>query len=467
MPIKVLMPALSPTMTEGTLAKWLKQEGDMVEPGDAIAEIETDKATMEVEAVEEGKLGRIVVPAGTEGVPVNQVIALLLEEGEGEADLAQVDLGGEGGSPAVTERPADELLDRSKAASGEPPVAEQGVGRPGEPALPAEPAPPQRAEGERIFASPLAKRMAQDAGLDLGRVQGSGPHGRIVKRDVEAAIAAGPPKPAEKPAEKPAAAKPEAAPAAPPAAAAAAAPAGAGPSAKQLADAFSIPYHEEKPSGMRRTIARRLYESKTSIPHWYLTVDCELDRLMELRRELNARAPEGVKVSVNDLIIKAAALCLRRVPQVNAAWSEEAMIFFDRVDVSVAVATPGGLITPIIKDADRKGLAAISAEMKDLAARARDNKLKPEEFQGGTFCVSNLGMFGAREFSAIINPPQSAILALGKGEQRPVVKDGAIAIATMMSATLSADHRIVDGAVSAEFMSTFKAILEDPVSMML
>ena len=462
MPIKVLMPALSPTMTEGTLAKWLKQEGDRVDSGDAIAEIETDKATMEVEAVDEGTLGRIVVPAGTEGVPVNQVIALLLADGEDRAALDGADVGAPAGpAAAASPEPAPAAPSPSPTTAPVAPSASPTTA-PAAPSAspttaPAAPA-PRAAEGQRIFASPLAKRLAKDAGLDLARITGSGPPGRIVKRDGAAAAAAGTAKPARPSAEPPAA---------PAVAAPAAAVAAAGPSAKQLADAFGIPYHEEKPSGMRRTIARRLLEAKTTIPHWYLTVDCELDRLLDLRQQLNQRAPDGVKVSVNDLIIKAAAVTLRRVPQVNAAWSDEAMIFFDRVDVSVAVATPGGLITPIIKDADRKGLAAISAEMKDLAARARDNRLAPEEFQGGTFTISNLGMFGAREFAAIINPPQSAIMALGKGEQRPVVKDGALAVATMMSATLSADHRIVDGAVSAAFMSSFKATVEDPLSLML
>ena len=424
MPIQILMPALSPTMTEGTLARWLKQEGDEIAPGDAIAEVETDKATMEVEAVEEGTLGKILVPDGTEGVPVNQPIALLLEDGEDASALDDFDLSRIGGAPATPQAPA--------------------------------------APGERIFASPLAKRMAKDAGYDLAQIKGTGPHGRIVKRDIEAAIAAGPPKPKAAEAPPP---KPEAAPA--PAPAPAAAPMAAGPSAKELADAFNIPYHEVKPSGMRRTIARRLLQAKQTIPHWYLTVDCELDALLKLRADLNARAGDGTKLSVNDMIIKAAAIALRRVPQANTAWTDDAILYFDRVDVSVAVATENGLITPIIKDADRKGLSQISAEMRDLGTRAKENRLKPEEFQGGTFTVSNLGMFGAREFAAIINPPQAAIVALGKGEQRPVVKDGALAIATMMSATLSADHRIVDGAVSAQYMSVFKQLIEDPLGMLL
>jgi len=465
MPIQILMPALSPTMTEGTLARWLKQEGDEIAPGDAIAEVETDKATMEVEAVEEGTLGKILVPDGTEGVPVNQPIALLLEDGEDASALDDFDLSRIGGAPATPQAPADELVDKAKEPAGPPPIAEKGVARPGEPALPAEQPPAAEAPaapGERIFASPLAKRMAKDAGYDLAQIKGTGPHGRIVKRDIEAAIAAGPPKPKAAEAPPP---KPEAAPA--PAPAPAAAPMAAGPSAKELADAFNIPYHEVKPSGMRRTIARRLLQAKQTIPHWYLTVDCELDALLKLRADLNARAGDGTKLSVNDMIIKAAAIALRRVPQANTAWTDDAILYFDRVDVSVAVATENGLITPIIKDADRKGLSQISAEMRDLGTRAKENRLKPEEFQGGTFTVSNLGMFGAREFAAIINPPQAAIVALGKGEQRPVVKDGALAIATMMSATLSADHRIVDGAVSAQYMSVFKQLIEDPLGMLL
>ncbi|TSD89499.1 pyruvate dehydrogenase complex dihydrolipoamide acetyltransferase [Mycobacterium sp. KBS0706] len=442
MTINILMPALSPTMTEGTLATWHKKEGDKVKSGDVIAEIETDKATMEVEAVDEGTMGKILVAEGTENVPVNEVIAILLEEGEDAGAL-------KGGAPAPkAEAPAAEPKAEAKA---EAPAAQ--------PAPTAKPATNGHDDG-RVFASPLARRMAQQAGVDLAALKGSGPHGRIVKADIDAALAGG------APAAKPAAAAPEAAKPAAAAAAPAAKPAAAGgPNAKQLADAFGIPYSEQKHSNMRKTVARRLLESKQSVPHFYLTVDIELDALLKLRKELNDRG--DVKLSVNDLIIKAAALALRKVPAANASWTDEAMIQYERVDVSVAVATPGGLITPIIKDADRKGLGTISGEMKDLAARARDGKLKPEEYQGGTFSISNLGMFGVKDFAAIINPPQSCILAVGAGTQRPVVKDGALAIATVMSCTLSVDHRAVDGAVGAEYLAAFRALVEAPLSMML
>jgi pyruvate dehydrogenase E2 component (dihydrolipoamide acetyltransferase) len=438
MTINILMPALSPTMTEGTLATWHKKEGDKVKSGDVIAEIETDKATMEVEAVDEGTIGKILVAEGTENVPVNEIIAILLEEGEDAGAL-------KGGAPAAAKPEA-----KAEAAAAAEPKAEAAPA--------AQPAPAAKAvanghDDSRVFASPLARRMAQQAGIDLAALQGSGPHGRIVKADIDAAVAGG--APAAKPA---AAAKP--APAAP-----AAKPAAAGPNAKQLADAYGIPYSEQKHSNMRKTVARRLLESKQTVPHFYLTVDIQLDALLKLRKELNDRG--DVKLSVNDLIIKAAALALRKVPAANTSWTDESMIQYERVDVSVAVATPGGLITPIIKDADRKGLGTISGEMKDLAARARDGKLKPEEYQGGTFSISNLGMFGVKDFAAIINPPQSCILAVGAGTQQPVVKDGALAIATVMSCTLSVDHRAVDGAVGAEYLAAFRALIEAPLSMML
>ncbi|MGK9234149.1 pyruvate dehydrogenase complex dihydrolipoamide acetyltransferase [Inquilinus limosus] len=443
MTINILMPALSPTMTEGTLATWHKKEGDKVKSGDVIAEIETDKATMEVEAVDEGTIGKILVPEGTENVPVNEVIAILLEEGEDAGAL-------KGGAPAP----------KAEAPAEPKPEAKAEAPAPAPQPAPAAAKPAANGHDEsRVFASPLARRMAQQAGIDLAALKGSGPHGRVVKADIDAALAGG------VPAAKPAAA-PEAAKAAPaPAAAPAVKPAAAGPNAKQLADAFGIPYSEVKHSNMRKTVARRLLESKQTVPHFYLTVDIELDALLKLRKELNDRG--DVKLSVNDLIIKAAALALRKVPAANASWTDEAMIQYERVDVSVAVATEGGLITPIIKDADRKGLGTISAEMKDLAARAREGKLKPEEYQGGTFSISNLGMFGVKDFAAIINPPQSCILAVGAGTQRAVVKDGALAIATVMSCTLSVDHRAVDGAVGAEYLAAFKALVEAPLSMML
>ncbi|OWJ68269.1 pyruvate dehydrogenase complex dihydrolipoamide acetyltransferase [Inquilinus limosus] len=443
MTINILMPALSPTMTEGTLATWHKKEGDKVKSGDVIAEIETDKATMEVEAVDEGTIGKILVAEGTENVPVNEIIAILLEEGEDAGAL-------KGGAAPAAAKP------EAKAEAPAEPKAEAAPAA--QPAPAAKPA-ANGHDDSRVFASPLARRMAQQAGIDLAVLQGSGPHGRIVKADIDAAVSGGAPA-------KPAAAAPEAAkPGAAPAAAPTAKPASAGPNAKQLADAYGIPYSEQKHSNMRKTVARRLLESKQTVPHFYLTVDIELDALLKLRKELNDRG--DVKLSVNDLIIKAAALALRKVPAANASWTDDAMINYERVDVSVAVATPGGLITPIIKDADRKGLGTISGEMKDLAARARDGKLKPEEYQGGTFSISNLGMFGVKDFAAIINPPQSCILAVGAGTQQPVVKDGALAIATVMSCTLSVDHRAVDGAVGAEYLAAFRALIEAPLSMML
>jgi pyruvate dehydrogenase E2 component (dihydrolipoamide acetyltransferase) len=428
MPIEILMPALSPTMTEGNLAKWLKKEGESVRAGDVIAEIETDKATMEVEAVDEGKLGRILVPEGSQGVKVNQPIALLLAEGEDASALAK--------APAPAAKPAAAPAAPSAPAAPQP-AAEAKAAPPEAAAAPA-PKPASAPAGERIVASPLARRMAQQAGLDLAGLGGSGPHGRIVKADIDAALARG----------KPAAPKPAAAP---------------GPAAPV---AGLPPFTEQPHSMMRKVIARRLTESKRDAPHFYMTIDCNIDRLLQLRQEINAKR-EKDKISVNDFVIKAAALGLRQVPAANASWTEAAVRLYQAADVSVAVATPGGLITPIIRGADSKGLSVISAEMKDLAARARDGKLKPEEYQGGTFSVSNLGMYGIREFAAVINPPQGAILAVGAGEQRPIVKDNALAIATMMSCTLSVDHRVVDGAIGAEYLAAFKKMIEDPLTMLI
>jgi pyruvate dehydrogenase E2 component (dihydrolipoamide acetyltransferase) len=432
----ILMPALSPTMTEGKLARWLKKEGDAVRSGQVLCEIETDKATMEVEAVDEGTLGRILVPAGAEGVKVNTPIAVILGEGESSA------------APAPAAAPA-----AVAPASPSPAAA---------PAAPASAAAPAgAAEGGRIFVSPLARRMAEQAGLDLAAIRGSGPGGRIVKADIDAALAAG------GTARKPAAAAPAVA--APVATAPAAAPAPASVAAAALA---AIGPHKLVPlSTMRRVIARRLTESKQQVPHFYLTVDCEIDKLLAGRAALNAKSPDkgpgAFKLSVNDFVIKAVAVALRQVPAANASYSDDGLLMWDNVDVSVAVAIPGGLITPIVRNADAKGLAQISNEMKDLAGRAKDGKLKPEEFQGGTFSISNLGMFGIKEFGAVINPPQGAILAIGAGEQRPVVRNGALAIATVMSCTLSVDHRVIDGAVAAEFLAAFKRIVEDPLAMLL
>ena len=439
MPTNVLMPALSPTMTEGKLARWLKKEGDAVKSGQVLCEIETDKATMEVEAVDEGTLGRILVAAGTEGVKVNTPIALILEEGESAASAAAP-------APAPSAAPAPVVA----AAAAPAPVA----------APAAKPAAAPASGDGRVFASPLARRMAEQAGIDLSGIKGSGPNGRVVKADIDAARAGG------KAAPRPAAAAPAAAPAA---AQSAAAPAPAPVAAASLA---AIGPHKLLPlSTMRRVIARRLTESKQQVPHFYLTVDCVIDRLLAGRAALNAKSPEkgpgAFKLSVNDFVIKAVAVALRQVPAANASYSDDGILMWDNVDVSVAVAIPGGLITPIIRNADAKGLAQISNEMKDLALRAKDGKLKPEEFQGGGFSISNLGMFGIKEFGAVINPPQGAILAVGAGEQRPVVKDGALAVATVMTCTLSVDHRVIDGAVGAEFLAAFKRIVEDPLAMLL
>ena len=426
MPINLLMPALSPTMTEGKLAKWVKKEGDKIKSGDVIAEIETDKATMEFEAVDEGTLGKILVAEGTEGVAVNTPIGVILEEGE-DASFIKV--------PAPAAAPAPVA-----AAPAPAPVAAAPAPAPVSAPAPAAAAPV--AHGDRVFATPLAKRIAKDAGIDLKSIAGSGPHGRIVKADVEQA---------------------QSRPAAAPAAAAVAAPA-AKPAAAP-APAWGPAYEDVPLTSMRKVIARRLTEAKQTVPHFYLTIDYKLDALLALRSQLNAKS--DTKLSVNDFIIRASALALKKVPAANASFTDTALRMYKDIDISVAVATPSGLITPIIKHADQKGLAQISSEMKDLAARAKEGKLKPEEFQGGTFSISNLGMFGIKDFAAIINPPQGCILAVGAGEQRPVVVDGALAIATVMSCTLSVDHRVVDGAVGAEYLAALKGLIEDPLTMLL
>ncbi|MDP3417632.1 pyruvate dehydrogenase complex dihydrolipoamide acetyltransferase [Falsiroseomonas sp.] len=435
MATNILMPALSPTMTEGTLARWLKNEGDTVKAGDIIAEIETDKATMEVEAVDEGVLGKILVQGGTAGVKVNDPIAVLVEPGE-SADAAPAPKAEAPKAEAPKPAPAPETPKTEPAAA---PKAE---------------APKTAESGDRTIASPLARRMAAQAGLDLAGISGSGPNGRIVKTDVEAALA------------KPQAAKPAPA----PAAAAAAAPVAA-PAPKAPAPAITAPHTAIPNSSIRKVIARRLTESKQQVPHFYVSMDIEIDALLKLRSQLNATSPKdgpgAFKLSVNDLVIKAAAVALRRMPQVNATWTEDAILQYHDVDISIAVSIPDGLITPIIRKADQTGLASISNQMKDLAARAKSGKLKPEEFQGGGFSISNMGMYGVRDFAAIINPPQAGILAVSAGEQRPVVKDGALAIATVMTCTLSVDHRVVDGALAAEWIATFKKIVEEPLSLML
>ncbi len=436
MPIEILMPALSPTMTEGNLAKWLKREGDEVHSGDVLAEIETDKATMEVEAVEDGRVGRLLVPEGTQGVKVNQPIALLLGEGEDFSKLAE--FGGAAANPVAASPPEG---DRPSPAPAPPPKAT--------------PTPPPKAVNGadgRIFASPLARRMAQQAGLDLAALTGSGPQGRIVKSDIEAALSRGRAAPTRL--------------AAQPVPSSAPSPAPVLSKERIVALAGNPPYTERPLSAMRRVIARRLTEAKQTVPHFYLTIDCEIDGVLKIRTELNAKS-DAYRISLNDFLIRAAALALRQVPAANASWSDEAILQWDTVDIAVAVALEDGLITPIVKQADRKGLAAIASETRDLVGRARAGKLKLEEFQGGTFSISNLGMFGVRDFAAVINPPHGGILAVGAGEQRPVVKNGALAVATVMSCTLSCDHRAVDGAVGAQFLAAFKKLVEDPLTMLL
>jgi len=445
MPIEILMPALSPTMTEGNLARWLKKEGDEVHSGEVIAEIETDKATMEYEAVDEGRIGKIIVPEGTQGIKVNQPIAVLLEEGEDASSLAQF-----AAAPALAK-----TAERAEVAP--PPVSPEPKT---ELAPAAQPAPRPAVNGQegRVFASPLARRMAHHAGLDLAAIRGSGPNGRVVKADIDRALAspgAAPIRPAAQPA---AAARPVAP---------AGAPVFAPVFAKEqvLALAGNPPYSERPHTAMRRVIARRLSESKQTVPHFYLSVDCVIDDLLKMRKTLNAKSE--TRISVNDFAIRAAALGLRQVPAANASWSDDAILLWERVDIAVAVALDDGLITPIVKAADQKGLAQIAKETKDLAERARAGKLKLEEFQGGTFSISNLGMFGIREFAAVINPPQGCILAVGAGEERPVVRDGQLAVATVMTCTLSCDHRVVDGAVGAQFLRAFKKLVEDPLTMLL
>ena len=454
MPTNILMPALSPTMEKGNLAKWLKKEGDAIKSGDVIAEIETDKATMEVEAVDEGILAKIVIAEGTADVPVNEVIGVIAAEGE---DAKSVE------APAKAEAPKSEApTAEAEAKQAEAPKAEQ-------PATETKQKPAEAGyntaggSGERPFASPLARRIAKEAGLDLSAIKGSGPHGRIVEKDVEAAKAGGGAK----------AAAPQAAASGPAAAKPTSAPLATGPSDEQTKKLFAPDSFEEIPhDGMRKTIARRLLEAKQTVPHFYVTVDCELDALLKLRGELNASAPEkdgkpAYKLSVNDMVIKALALALRAVPDANVSWTENAMLKHKHADVGVAVSIPGGLITPIIRDACHKTLSQISNEMKDMAARAKARKLKPEEYQGGTTAVSNLGMFGVKDFAAIVNPPHATILAVGAGEQRAVVKKGELAVATVMSVTLSTDHRAVDGALGAELLGAFKGYIEKPMSMLV
>ena len=446
MSIEILMPALSPTMEEGTLAKWHVKEGDTVESGMVLAEIETDKATMEVEAVDEGVIGKILVADGTEAVKVNAVIAILLEEGETEVSAP---------APAAP-APSASSADTSPASGGgkiEPVSAPAEGGGSGPAKGRVEGGASKASEGDRIKASPLARRIAADKGLDLKSIDGSGPYGRIVKRDVEKA------QPASQASSSATQATSEA------------------PAAKPVdmddpLAAYGIArdrYELEKADGITKISAKRLSESFRDIPHFPLTVDCRIDALMDFRKRVNAAAEkDGDKVSVNDILIKACGLALKKVPAANSSWIEGGMIARHKhADVSMAVAIQGGLITPIITDADQKGLVEISRESKDLAARARDRKLKPEEFQGGTFSLSNLGMFGIDSFASIINPPQGMIMSVGAGEQRPVVKDGALAIATVMTVTLTCDHRVVDGATGAKWLQAFKTYVEDPMTMLM
>ncbi|TPM33846.1 pyruvate dehydrogenase complex dihydrolipoamide acetyltransferase [Mesorhizobium sp. B2-2-2] len=470
MPINITMPALSPTMEEGNLSKWLVKEGDKVSPGDVIAEIETDKATMEVEAVDEGTVAKLVVPAGTEGVKVNALIAVLAAEGEDASAAAK---SGGDAAPAKAEAqqekapispPVGEMSTKPTEGRAAPPTSHSVTPPSALPGIsPTGGEIGQSLEG-RTFASPLARRIAKEAGVDVSAVTGTGPHGRVVKADVDAAIAGGGAKAA------PAAKAPAGAPAAAPAPVKAM-------SDDQVLRLFEEGSYELVPhDNMRKTIARRLVEAKTTIPHFYLTLDCELDALLSLRTQLNAAAPvkktdkgeaPAYKLSVNDMVIKAMAMALKAVPDANASWTESAMVKHRHADVGVAVSIPGGLITPIIRKADEKTLSTISNEMKDLASRARSRKLKPEEYQGGTTAVSNLGMFGIKDFAAVINPPHATILAVGAGEERAVVRNGEIKIATVMSVTLSTDHRAVDGALGAELLVAFKKLIENPMGMLV
>lgn len=423
MSVSVLMPALSPTMTEGTLARWLVKEGDSVKSGDVIAEIETDKATMEVEALDDGVVAKLAVAEGTQNVAVNAVIAVLAEDGESVDDALA----------AVAAVPA--------AAPSTPPQTDAPAAAPAAATSPVQPAvtPELTARSDRVFASPLARRIAADAGLELARLSGTGPHGRIIRADVEEALASG----ASGAAVQPAAVSRTA-------------------SAAVPAEERFVPHN-----AMRRVIADRLQQSKQTAPHFYLTVDCEIDNLLAARKALNEAAEDGVKISVNDMVVKAAAAALMAEPDVNGYFEAEGCRYFSTADICVAVAVDGGLVTPVIHDVQNLGLADISRKTSDLASRARAGTLDPSEYAGGSFTISNLGMFGVREFAAVINPPQSAILAVGAGEQRPVVKNGELAVATVMTVTLSADHRIVDGALGAKWLQAFKRAIEQPVTMLL
>ncbi|MGH7008429.1 MAG: pyruvate dehydrogenase complex dihydrolipoamide acetyltransferase [Stellaceae bacterium] len=431
MPTQILMPALSPTMTEGSLAKWHKKEGDTVKAGDVLAEIETDKATMEFEAVDEGTLGRILVPEGTQHVAVNQPIAVILGEGESATDIKA--------TPAAKPAPAPAPKAEAKPAAPATKPTSAPAPQPAAAPAPRPVAPPQPRTGGRVFASPLARRLAQDAKLDLASLRGSGPHGRIVRVDVEMARAGG-----------------------------GAAPGMRAPSFRKdriVAEVGNLPHTEVPLTGMRRVIATRMAESMAHAPHFFLTIDCEIDALLKARQEINEAA--GLKVSVNDFVIRAAALTLRQVPLANASYTDDAILRWNDVNIAVAVALDDGLITPIIKNADQKRVPEIAAEMRDLGLRARQGKLKLSEFQGGTFSISNLGMYGVREFTAVINPPQACILAVGVGEERPVARHGGLAVAHVMTCTLGCDHRVLNGAEGAVWLQAFKKLIEAPAALLV
>jgi pyruvate dehydrogenase E2 component (dihydrolipoyllysine-residue acetyltransferase) len=446
MPVNILMPALSPTMEKGNLAKWLKKEGDPVKAGDVIAEIETDKATMEYESIDDGVLAKIVVPEGSQDVPVNQLIAVLAQEGEDpKAAASAAAAAGKGAPPAASAPKA-----AAPATKAEPTA--RPAAAPAAPSAPAAAPAPAPAHGaNRVFASPLARRLAKTANIELNRIRGSGPHGRVIARDVEGARSGQGLAPA-----------------------AAASFALAVPSDDKIRAVFEPGSYDVVPhDNIRKVIARRLVEAKLTIPHFYLTLDCNIGKLLAAREEINASAPKdkdgkpAYKLSVNDFVIKALALALQRIPDANVTWTESGMLKHHRSDIGVAVSIPGGLVTPVVRHAEAKSLSTISNEMKDFAARARARKLKPEEYQGGSSAVSNLGMYGIKDFAAVINPPHATILAVGAGEERAIVREGKIEAAWMMSVTLSTDHRAVDGALGAELLGAFKALIENPVMMVV
>ena len=433
MPVKIFLPALSPTMTEGTLAKWLKNEGDTVNSGDILAEVETDKATMEIEAIDDGRLGRILVSEGTEGIPVNTPIAIILEKGEADSVLSDLDeISSEGSADIKIPIQNDQNI--SEVHKEQPGQSVGNINSEKKQTIGSL----NTNKNDRIFVSPLARRMAEQSDLDLSKISGTGPNGRIVKADIETALRSRTQTELQV----------------------------SSPLADDSQSLVAGSFTKTPNTNMRKIIARRLTESKQNIPHFYLSIDCEIDSLLQVRKELNDRS-NSYNLSINDFIIRASAIALQKVPRANASWTDDATIFHKQADISVAVAIEGGLITPIISSAESKGLVLISDEVKDLTNRARSGALKPEEYQGGSFSVSNLGMYGVKEFAAVINPPQAAILAVGVGNKRPVVKNDALAIASIMNCTLSCDHRVVDGAVGAQWLEVFKGLIEDPLTMLL